>query len=438
MDTLLEPNVEFNEGTDDMDFNLDWKDGFVDTPVLPQTISSANPLAAWNSFATANPGPSVHGKGSKSTPNNKSQKLPKAKRKKQSPTATNNESPGDSNALSGGLGPTRIRRQYNCESCSFRTINPREFLYHRRDFHGAKVKIVECPYCVYACQYFQKLQRHILLVHKLETVTTPPPSVSSTNSSSHGNQQNSDCKKSQSGPGDAAACSSSLNVNSTSSKAASSKQVIKKSHPATSSNQTILKSHPFNENDDDDTADHGLVMDESDVDEMNAIDEVDDPLESLVELNAIFEDRPEGQVIKCRKCGYATDVKALFRAHVADHSAPKNKCDQCNFESAYAYIVKQHAEKEHSKNSSLITLQNESAQNTSQLTNNNSTYTCSKCAFTTDSPQLHSQHVASCHLRDTIEEEDNFSSADSSKNVDDNNEAIGSTTDAPFASKGKC
>lgn len=65
------------------------------------------------------------------------------------------------------LAPTKIRRQYSCTDCDFRTVNPREFLYHRRDVHNQKVKIVECPYCVYACQYFQKLQRHILLVHKL-------------------------------------------------------------------------------------------------------------------------------------------------------------------------------------------------------------------------------------------------------------------------------
>ncbi|UXI19139.1 Synaptosomal-associated protein 29 [Sarcoptes scabiei] len=70
------------------------------------------------------------------------------------------------------LPATRIRRQYNCNDCGFRTINPREFLYHRRDLHGYKVKIVECPYCVYACQYVQKLQRHLLLVHKLNLMHT--------------------------------------------------------------------------------------------------------------------------------------------------------------------------------------------------------------------------------------------------------------------------
>ena len=71
------------------------------------------------------------------------------------------------------LPATRIRRQYTCTDCGFRTVNPREFLYHRRDGHGHKIKIVECPYCVYACQYVQKLQRHLLLVHKLQTLMTP-------------------------------------------------------------------------------------------------------------------------------------------------------------------------------------------------------------------------------------------------------------------------
>lgn len=65
------------------------------------------------------------------------------------------------------LPATRIRRHYTCTDCSFRSTNPREFLYHRKDGHGYKIKIVECPYCVYACQYVQKLQRHLYLVHKM-------------------------------------------------------------------------------------------------------------------------------------------------------------------------------------------------------------------------------------------------------------------------------
>lgn len=67
----------------------------------------------------------------------------------------------------GMLAPTRIRRHYTCGECNLKTTNPREFLYHRKDYHHEKVKIVECPHCQYACQYSQKLQRHVLLVHKI-------------------------------------------------------------------------------------------------------------------------------------------------------------------------------------------------------------------------------------------------------------------------------
>lgn len=74
------------------------------------------------------------------------------------------------NSNKNDLPATRIRRQYNCTDCGISTTNPRQFLYHRRDIHGYKLKIVECPYCVYACQYVQKLQRHLLLVHKLTSV----------------------------------------------------------------------------------------------------------------------------------------------------------------------------------------------------------------------------------------------------------------------------
>lgn len=63
------------------------------------------------------------------------------------------------------LPPTKIKRQYKCTSCDHTTINPRQHLRHRIDVHGHKLRIVECPLCVYACQYRQKLNRHLRLVH---------------------------------------------------------------------------------------------------------------------------------------------------------------------------------------------------------------------------------------------------------------------------------
>lgn len=64
------------------------------------------------------------------------------------------------------LPPTKIKRQYKCSSCDHVTVNPRLHLRHRQATHGHKVRIVECPLCVYACQYRQKLNRHLRLVHQ--------------------------------------------------------------------------------------------------------------------------------------------------------------------------------------------------------------------------------------------------------------------------------
>lgn len=71
----------------------------------------------------------------------------------------------DNQVANNHLPPTRIKRKYKCANCEHTTINPRLHLRHRIQVHGQKLKIVECPLCVYACQYRQKLNRHLKLVH---------------------------------------------------------------------------------------------------------------------------------------------------------------------------------------------------------------------------------------------------------------------------------
>lgn len=65
------------------------------------------------------------------------------------------------------LPPMKIRRKYQCKLCNLSTQNPRLHLKHRIDAHNHKIKCVECPFCEYACQYRQKLNRHLRLVHKM-------------------------------------------------------------------------------------------------------------------------------------------------------------------------------------------------------------------------------------------------------------------------------
>lgn len=65
------------------------------------------------------------------------------------------------------LPETKIKRTYKCRICDHKTTNPRNHLTHRRDVHNeTKVKLVKCKFCLYACQYRQKLNRHLRLVHR--------------------------------------------------------------------------------------------------------------------------------------------------------------------------------------------------------------------------------------------------------------------------------
>lgn len=73
----------------------------------------------------------------------------------------------DSPAVSSKKGRTG-RRTYSCRECSLVTKWPREFLAHRKDVHGDRITIHDCPFCEYASKQPQKLQRHCNIVHKPE------------------------------------------------------------------------------------------------------------------------------------------------------------------------------------------------------------------------------------------------------------------------------
>ncbi|XP_022216510.2 uncharacterized protein LOC111070355 [Drosophila obscura] len=59
----------------------------------------------------------------------------------------------------------KIRRNYSCNQCAFFTQNPRSHLSHLRDVHGERIIINECKLCLYASRHFQKLVRHMKMVH---------------------------------------------------------------------------------------------------------------------------------------------------------------------------------------------------------------------------------------------------------------------------------
>ncbi|XP_064466400.1 zinc finger protein 142-like isoform X2 [Ornithodoros turicata] len=73
----------------------------------------------------------------------------------------------DSSSSSNKKGRTG-RRTYSCVQCGLTTKWPREFLAHRKDVHGDRITIHDCPFCEYASKQPQKLQRHCNIVHKDE------------------------------------------------------------------------------------------------------------------------------------------------------------------------------------------------------------------------------------------------------------------------------
>lgn len=71
----------------------------------------------------------------------------------------------ENDAAAKDLPDCKVKRNYTCSNCDFFTQNPRVFLYHLRDVHQERVRVYECPHCLYASKHFQKLIRHTNMVH---------------------------------------------------------------------------------------------------------------------------------------------------------------------------------------------------------------------------------------------------------------------------------
>ena len=349
-------NVKHEEANDDDDKDF-WKEGFLDNPPnLLLNYNSSTPLISIdsnsnnhiNSYSLLNNNRdnslsplsfenalSEYSTSRPATPLNTATKM-----------ISQPSSPSNSNT---SLAPTKIRRQYSCSDCGFRTVNPREFLHHRRDVHNQKVKIVECPYCVYACQYFQKLQRHILLVHKLETSMTPPAELLAIKQEAIDDDDSSPFQPS---PKSASDTLSNNNLSNT-------------INDSTFQDSNLAKSNSV------------LDKEESEKSQESKLEEVKD--ENLAATDDGQFDQAKKRDFCCSLCGYSTHVQYLFKKHLKYHNAPKIKCDLCDFESPYSWNVERHA-RSHRLNGA---------------------YKCIRCNFSSEKPQGITIHVNQ-HHRDKV------------------------------------
>lgn len=256
-------------------------------------------------------------------------------------TSTKNlNSSDDSN-----LPQCKIKRNYSCNSCSYFTQNPRHFLAHLRDLHGEKIIINECKHCLYASRHYQKLVRHMKMVHgstdgleeqaqsrkrasqlareekkrKLQTIASSNSSSSSANN----------------GGGGANSLNNS-NVSETIANALPTTPTSMLSKPSASTTPTINAASPI--------LDSPNQMSSEILNQKFLKCTICD-YTTLYRTQMVEHEREEHNKTKffrCQKCSYVTHIKARFSKHVKYHSMPMIKCVMCDFRTPYKWNLDRH------------------------------------------------------------------------------------------------
>lgn len=194
----------------------------------------------------------------------------------------------------------KIKRNYSCATCDYFTQNPRLFLYHLRDVHKEKVKIYECPNCLYASKHFQKLLRHSKMVH----------------GSTEGVEMADSTRKSKKRP------------------------------------LAVEEPEDFA-----DTAEAEMAEGEEEIDGI----ESDKTVILKCSLCAFTARSPQQltkhereehiktKFFRCTKCTYVTHMKARFTKHVKYHSMPMIKCELCDFRTPYKWNLDRHCKNHNGK-----------------------------------------------------------------------------------------
>ncbi|XP_023954751.2 uncharacterized protein LOC112058272 [Bicyclus anynana] len=189
----------------------------------------------------------------------------------------------------------KIKRNYNCTKCTFYTQNPRAYLVHTRDVHFERLKIYDCPYCIYASRHQQKLTRHIKMVHE----STPAKDLGA-------------------------------------------------APPALETPEPVERMEELLEE-----------VEECDDMQIDVEDCNEEALERTFDSEgAGASDAAPDQAatertnfFPCSKCNYVTHIRARYTKHVKYHSMPMIKCTMCDFRTPYKWNLDRHM-KNHGGNGS--------------------------------------------------------------------------------------
>lgn len=201
-----------------------------------------------------------------------------------------------------GLPQCKIKRNYSCSSCTFFTQNPRSFLSHLRDTHGEKIVINECKLCLYASKHYQKLVRHMKMVH----------------GSTEGIEEHSQARKRQVG------------------REHRKRKIEESLQPAVIQPQInfpIEKYEKYEVSAHEEGPQNRLLKC------------------SICEFTTLYraqlvdheqEEHYKTKFFRCEKCSYVTHIKARFSKHVKYHSMPMIKCITCDFRTPYKWNLDRH------------------------------------------------------------------------------------------------
>ncbi|KAH8404339.1 hypothetical protein KR222_001556, partial [Zaprionus bogoriensis] len=265
----------------------------------------------------------------------------------------------------------KIKRNYSCNTCAFFTQNPRSHLSHLRDVHGEKIVINECKLCLYASRHFQKLVRHMKMVHgcsdddstgiagrrhcnrearkrRLEESIEVPvnPAVGSGPSLK---QLKSELQLlEQQLLNNVEAFNRQQQLQQLQQMVSRSGNIFSMAFeflrcmlpPTTSlSVSSMMMSSTV-----DMDMDRDMENSNSDSEEMPQADECLTP--EALDLTAGGSSVTQYQ---CQKCSYSTPIRARFKKHVKYHSMPLIKCNSCDFHSPYKWNLDRHT-KNHGAN----------------------------------------------------------------------------------------
>lgn len=252
----------------------------------------------------------------------------------------------------------KVKRNYACSSCSYYTQNPRYYLHHLKNVHKEKIRIYECPHCLYASKHSQKLQRHIHMVHVMGKRKLL------------------------------------IKAKATSQKRVLSASLVSKNETNESPNLAKITHQPKIEitlsRTPPEVTNSTTTTFEADVEVEEEAHEGDNhsnrpakcSLCSFSSRNPNLVTRHERLVhlkkkfYRCTKCDYITHMKARFTKHVKYHSMPMIKCEMCDFRTPYKWNLDRHNKNHFS----------------------NGAFKCSQCNFTADIKQSLTVHEMNHHV----------------------------------------